>query len=81
MPRALAAGGAAVAGFGPPWLAVVGVAVVSVWAITLAVLLCGHSSGEGRKKRTPFSGATAGHGGGGCGGGGGGCGGGGGGGC
>ncbi|RLM87456.1 hypothetical protein C2845_PM04G19170 [Panicum miliaceum] len=42
MPRALAASGGAAAagGCGPPWLAMLGVALVSVWAITL----CGDGS-------------------------------------
>ncbi|TVU09940.1 hypothetical protein EJB05_43439, partial [Eragrostis curvula] len=52
MPRALAFGGATAAGFAPPWLAVLGVAVVSVWAVSLAVLLCGHSS-DNKAKRKP----------------------------
>jgi len=48
MPRAFASsdGAAAAAGFGPPWLAMLGVAVVSVWVITLAVLLCGDGAEE-----------------------------------
>jgi len=48
MPRAFASsdGSAAAAGFGPPWLAMLGVAVVSVWVITLAVLLCGDGAEE-----------------------------------
>ncbi|KAF8694774.1 hypothetical protein HU200_037865 [Digitaria exilis] len=76
MARALASGGAAAAatGFVQPWLAVLGVALLSVWAITLAVLLCG-DSGSGRR-RPRYNGAGTGcgasGGGGGCGGGGGG---------
>lgn len=59
MARALAYGGAAAAAaFGPPWLAVLGVAMVSVWAITLTVLLCGNSSNSPRRPR--YSGAGAG---------------------
>ncbi|TVU09939.1 hypothetical protein EJB05_43438, partial [Eragrostis curvula] len=53
MPRALAYGGAAVAGFAPPWPAVLGVAGVSVWAISLAILLCGHSSDKKPGKMKP----------------------------
>jgi len=89
MARALASSGgaAADAGFVQPWLAVLGVALVSVWAVTLAVLLCGDGSeGRRRRRRSTAAGAVAaaaGDGGAGCGasGGGGGCGGGGGGGC
>ncbi|KAF8694775.1 hypothetical protein HU200_037866 [Digitaria exilis] len=46
MARALPSSGgaaAAAAGLVQPWLAVLGVALLSVWAITLAVLLCGDS--------------------------------------
>jgi len=85
MARALASGAAAAAGFVQPWLAVLGVALLSVWAVTLAVLLCGDSS-EGSRRRPRYSTTAAGGGadggtgdgcgGGGCGGGG--CGGGGG---
>ena len=56
MARALAYGGAAAAAaFGPPWLPVL---MLSVWAITLAVLLCGDSSNSPRRPR--YSGAGAG---------------------
>nr|CAB3457356.1 unnamed protein product [Digitaria exilis] len=49
MARALASGGATAAGFvQTPWLAVLGVALLSVWAITLAVLLCGDSGSSDR---------------------------------
>jgi hypothetical protein len=43
-------GAAAAAGFVPPWLAVLGMALLSVWAITLAVLLCGDSSDKPRPR-------------------------------
>ncbi|PWZ41284.1 hypothetical protein Zm00014a_025339 [Zea mays] len=75
MARALAYdGAAAAAGFVSPWLAVLGVAVLSVWAITLAILLCGDSSDNPRPPRynPAVSAAIAAGGGGGCGGGGGG---------
>ncbi|KAJ1290103.1 hypothetical protein BS78_02G216900 [Paspalum vaginatum] len=87
MPRALASVGvAAAASFGPPWLAVLGVAVLSVWVITLPVLLCGETQNARRKYRYNYGGAEAAaaatySSGGGCGGNGGGCGGGNGGGC
>ncbi|NP_001143298.1 uncharacterized protein LOC100275846 [Zea mays] len=75
MARALAYGGAAAAaGFVSPWLAVLGVAMLSVWTITLAILLCGDSSDNPRPPRynPAVSAAIAAGGGGGCGGGGGG---------
>ena len=46
MARVLASGAAAAAGFVQPWLAVLGVALLSVWAVTLAVLLCGDGAEE-----------------------------------
>lgn len=74
MARALAySGAAAAAGFVSPWLAVLGAAMLSVWAITLAILLCGDSSDNPRPRYNPaVSAAIAAGGGGGCGGGGGG---------
>ncbi|CAN6204785.1 unnamed protein product [Urochloa humidicola] len=88
MARALASGGApAAAGFvqQQPWLAMLGAALLSVWAVTLAVLLCGDSSDGRRRPRYRNADGGAGvdaaiAGGAGCGasGGGGGCGGGGG---
>ncbi|RLN32809.1 uncharacterized protein C2845_PM03G00900 [Panicum miliaceum] len=51
MARALASSGAAAAaaGFVQPWLVVLGAALLSVWAVTLAVLLCGDGS-KGRRR-------------------------------
>ncbi|KAF8772382.1 hypothetical protein HU200_005784 [Digitaria exilis] len=52
MARALAFGGAvaAAAGLVQPWLAVLGVALLSVWAITLAVILCGDGDSDGGRR-------------------------------
>ncbi|TKW30078.1 hypothetical protein SEVIR_2G010400v4 [Setaria viridis] len=58
MPRALAAaagGVASAAGFGP----ILGVALLSVWVISLAVLLCGDSSEETPAQRAERRNARA----------------------
>lgn len=58
MARALASGASAAAGAGagfgallPPWVVVLGVALVSVWAISLAVVLCSDSSEKKKKEK------------------------------